>query len=242
MAFPPESYHGLKHREPAFIALRHCADVCALDWLAEFVAENPDVLARDFLRCFTNFRKIETTGPTTELEHFDIAAFWMATVNGAGGDSFDPADGRDLLSGSHLRWAWHAFTRRGAEHAHDQRLGSANTTAHRADALLNFVRQHTANARLIPTHAWNTPCPPISTNNDFVESLPRFCSAFALAARAAGERRLNFADAMTALRGQELPEKSFTDGLRALLELAPELLGFFLLFWQSLIKISPHHD
>jgi hypothetical protein len=241
MAFPAECYRGLKHQDPAFIALRHCADVCALDRLSEFVADNPETLATEFVSCFANHREIATSGPITELERFDLHRFWRAAVGGRGGEVFDAAAGRELLGAQHLHFAWQSFTRRRAEHAHDLNLGAANATAHRADALLALVRSRVGTARLVPSGAWLSPCPNAHSGNDFEESLPRFCSTFALAARASGERRLRFAEAMTALRGP-LPEQSFTAGLRALLELAPELLGFFLHFWQTLIKTSPHHD
>lgn len=241
LAFPPKAYVELKHEEPSFTALRQCADLYALDWLSEFAAECPETLSHDYLRCFENYKDVAEHGATTELEEFSLEAYWQALNQVSAGGDFALKDGRHLLGSMHWKWTLREFRRRYAELQIGETMGFANACAHHANQLLAFVRAKTEQAHLVPRATWVSPCPALYAANDFEEALPRFCSVFALAARAAGEKRLNFPDAVVALRGG-LPEQSFSDGLRALLELAPELLGFFLLFWQTLIKTSPHHD
>jgi hypothetical protein len=241
MAFPAHVYIALRHREPAFVALRQCADVCALDWLSQFVAECPETLAGEYLRCFANFPEIATNGPSTEFEGFEITRYWRTLTTIATVGAFDPADDRDLLGPDHWQWALHKFRQRCAEHQSSESLGFANACAHNASGLLAFAKKNVEHTRLLANATWFSPCPSLYTNSDFEETLPRFSSTFALAARAAAERRLNFSEALAALRGH-LPEQSFNAGLCALLEIAPELFGFFLLFWQTLIKTSPHYD
>src|SRR5690606_34546281 len=131
--------------------------------------------------------------------------------------------------------------RRRMEREEDQQLGVANSVLSQADRLLDFTRDATSKARLVPSLAWSMPCPPRVEGDCLKEYMPRFCSAFALAARAAAERRIDFDRAMAVPRGG-FSEEVFTAGLRAMIELAPELLGFFFLFWQTLIKTSPHYD
>ena len=241
MAFPAHVYIALRHREPAFVALRQCADVCALDWLSQFVAECPEMLAGEYLRCFANFPEIASNGPSTELEGFEIAQYWRTLTTIAAVGAFDPADGRDLLGPEHWQWALHKFRQRCAERQSSESLGFANGCAHNAGRLLAFMRNKVERAHLVPSATWLAMCPSLHSNNDFEETLPHFTSTFALAARAAAERRLNFSEALAALRGQ-LPEHSFSAGLSALLEIAPELFGYYLLFWQTIIKTSPHYD
>src|SRR5690606_27285239 len=133
MAFPSHTYIALRHREPAFLALRQCADVCALDWLSQFVGERPETLAGEYLRCFANFPEIATHGPSTEFEGFEIVQYWRTITTVSTGGVFDPADGRDLLGAHHWQWALHKFHERCANHHKNESLGFANACAHNAD-------------------------------------------------------------------------------------------------------------
>lgn len=242
LAFPAHVYTALQHREPAFVALRQCAEMGLSARLSQHVIECPEKFAAEFLRGFKNFASIKQYAAKEELSAFDIRKYWQTLIqapNSAG--NFAPVDGCDLLGVSHWQWAWREFRHRYAERQGIEEMGYANACANQAGSLLAFVRSKVDGTLLIPKAVWVAPWPDIETNVNFEENLPHLCSAVALAARVAGARKIAFAEALTALRGNLTPQ-SFNAGLRALLELTPELLGFFLLFWQSILNTSPHHD
>src|SRR5690606_5648297 len=108
--------------------------------------------------------------------------------------------------------------------------------------LRDYVRTQAARANLVPRAAWTSAWPELSASTSFEESLPQFCSAFALTARISGSKRLSFTHAWASLSSAAHGREAAAAGVRALLELAPELFGFFLLLWESLIKSGPHHE
>lgn len=241
MAFPASSYAQLVEHDALIVALRQCSEICAFDWLSEFIVESPAAYSEEFLRNFSNYAEIKKDGATDELATFDVIAYWNQLENSRIPlADFDPGQRRDLLGESHWRWTWVQFVKRLSEQ-HGDTLGLMNACAHQAAPLLQFVRAWTEKRHLVPRQAWSRPWPQIQDSTDFSENMPRFCSAFALAARSAGEGQLSFPEALKVLVA-DTPQSSLEAGLRALLQLAPEMFGFFLLFWQTLIKTSPHHD
>src|SRR5690606_20141414 len=98
---------------------------------------------------------------------------------------------------------------------------------------------------LMPQIIWQRPWPEISIENDaLAENLVKFASVYALAARLAGDKRLDFRECGRWLRSQNWLRKDQKEAAKqatiTLICQAPELLGFFLMFWQLMIQTYPH--
>jgi hypothetical protein len=239
--FPAQAYGALRDRQPVFAALRRCADFCAFDWFSEYILEHTDVFAELYLRGFANYDSVVKCGAETELENFDLAGYWRLLTSNSAAGPFSAEIENNLLGRDHWNWALTEFRRRYAATEESDELGAANACAHRADSMLQCIRHHVGRLHIIPAAAWLHPCPSLNAHSDLEESLIRLCSTFALAARATSYQRLPFGEAMAALRGNQ-PSKFTEAGLNSLLSFAPELFGFFLLFWQITIKTGPHDD
>ncbi|HVU16614.1 MAG TPA: hypothetical protein VHD32_06805 [Candidatus Didemnitutus sp.] len=245
MALPASTYIGLSVRHPVMTGLAQCAEINGFDWLAEFVVDQPEFYSMDFVSRFGDFAStgIPTGKAVDELGRFDLPGFWRAmTAAKDDGNSFDSAARTELLGVQHWAWAMSRFRQRYAERNASDKLGHANTCATQAPHLRDYVRTYAARANLIPRSAWTSTWPELNAPTNFEESLPQFCSAFALTARIAGAKRLAFTGAWESLSSAAHGSETAAAGVRALLELAPELFGFFLLLWESLIKSGPHHE
>jgi len=94
---------------------------------------------------------------------------------------------------------------------------------------------------VMATAAWKAPWPRFDAPGaDFLEAVPRFASLFALAARAAAAGLLEFDETLTWLEHQVAQRRMAEEGITVLVSLAPELFGHQLLFWELIVRTSPH--
>ena len=89
--------------------------------------------------------------------------------------------------------------------------------------------------------SWNHPWLSVHFPNDaLMENCVRFASLFALAARAAGAGWLRFEDVMGWLLSQSSTPQSSEKAIATLVGMAPELFGYYLMFWELMIRTYPH--
>lgn len=104
-----------------------------------------------------------------------------------------------------------------------------------------WLYERLATNALMATAAWKAPWPRFAAPDvDFLERTPRFASLFALAARAAAAGLLEFDETLTWLEHQVAQRWMAEEGIAVLVSLAPELFGHQLLFWELIIRTSPH--
>jgi hypothetical protein len=85
---------------------------------------------------------------------------------------------------------------------------------------------------------WHQPWLQVSLpDRALMENCSRFASVFALSARASAAKWLKFEDATRWLvEHGDHREQTIT----AMVGLAPELLGFYLMFWELMVRTYPH--
>jgi hypothetical protein len=92
----------------------------------------------------------------------------------------------------------------------------------------------------MPTSVWKLPWLPVSFDDDLMENCCRFASIFALSARAAGFGWLSFQDVTDWLTAQNVETGAEEGALATLVGMAPELFGYYLMFWELMIRTHPH--
>lgn len=145
------------------------------------------------------------------------------------------------LSASHFVWAMKAARRRHESSADNEGWGEYTGLYDRAGEWAGKIHEFTAYySKLMPQDRWRKAWPEITVPGDhFITSVVRFASVYALAARLGGMGVLNFFGALRWLHGQH--ERGVASkGCMTLLCQAPELLGFFLMFWEFTIKTRRH--
>ena len=145
------------------------------------------------------------------------------------------------LSSQHFAWAVARFLSRRDEAQAVTSFSNVNTLFSKANVIVSHLGVTSeAVHTLLPSAVRTRPWPEVDTSDSFVENLIAFASVYALAARLAGHEQLSFRTFMKWLRGQNWlgadHKQAVSQTEMTLICKAPELLGFFLMFWQLILQ------
>jgi hypothetical protein len=202
----------------------------------------------DVAGCFNNGNRVRPDGNLPEGEEltaFDYQRHFARMSKARCDSEVEPASVVPL-SGEHLGYAVQQFHSRRAAAEACSSLSNVNTVFSKAALMATHIKSLVPQFRLLmPQAVWLHPWPEVSVENDHLaESAVQFASVYALAARLAGEKRLSFREFNKWLReqpwlGKDQPQ-AVNQAVTTLICQAPELLGFFLMFWQLMIQTYPH--
>jgi hypothetical protein len=238
LALKPAQFTSLSDGDTLRAALLWCARINSADHIVDAlgacdVAEErlrliadarltPDVLgyfrndAFDFCRYFGGLHRATQQQPTRR-------------------EVFSP------LSAVHFVWAINAVRHRHERSADNEGWGEYTGIYDRAGEWAVKIHEFTAHySKLMPQNRWHNPWPEVVVPGDhFITSVVRFASVYALAARLGGMGLLNFYGAVKWLHKRH-EHASASKACLTLLCQAPELLSFFLMFWEFIIKTHRH--
>ena len=238
-------------------ALRWCSRLAAHDLvfdafrdLIAAVYESPGAPVPDFVRVLQNFRNftqlLQPSDPraaTDDFAHFDYNRYFSQTIGEVQESQPQPEwDERSALGRAHVEWALSKFAERRRACVEDQKLGAVNALLDTAPSFRNWLR-HALDSRLsiMPGATWNQPWLAVSfDNDDLMENCCRFASMFALSARAAGAGWFLFEDVIVWLTEQGAAQHADEATIATLVGMAPELFGYYLMFWELMIRTYPH--
>jgi hypothetical protein len=239
-ALPAADYTGIAS---------HTAPARSLKWISELP---PDELLSAVVENRLGF--LDATvwaafgcqNPVVPNQHgglnFDLLHYWNNVIGTLRPhDSSNEWLGDAALGRSHAAWAFNAlashyeaiqgFPERAAE------LGAVNNLLHRSEAFRNWLSNQLKD--LLPNishEAWGTPWLTVEHDAALVQNAARFTSLLALAFRASGHILIDVADVLEWLSNHGGNRRV----LAWLITLAPELLGYNLMFWELIIRTSPH--
>jgi hypothetical protein len=248
-------YLHVPKTSPLTKALRWCGSLAAqelavdvflpaLRQILETGRENETV---KFLHGFGNFASIVAMDPAAEdrqdFRFFNFDHFRTRTL----GTIISPErhseyDEFSLFGRSHFEWALSRFKDHRATAPEDFDFGRVNALLHSASQFRNWLKQCIdPESNLLVASTWVHPWPIVSLENDaFAENCVQFASLYALAARACGNGMLEFSRIVewlgTHTNGSSIAEQTIV----ALVEIAPELLGYYLMFWELMLRTGPH--
>lgn len=176
---------------------------------------------------------------------FNFRRYFEQLIHGKSNAGTEPAS-LIPLSMEHFDWALREFLKR--RHNTEALCSVSNVNGILAKSQLviaEIARRVQPLRRLMPQGIWQRPWPEINVENDaMAENLVKFASVYALAARLAGDKRMDFRDFSQWLRSQnwlgQYQKEAVKQTTTTLICQAPELLGFFLMFWQLMIQTYPH--
>lgn len=244
LALPGVEYRELPGEVPLNDALRSCAKVATADSISDLVRQDFDFFDFNSLSCFANFSQVANASGDEALVHdferFDHKRYWEGVIGLIQPNRLAPDwDGQHLLGKDHLVWALEEFVRRYGETSATGQLGAANALLHSATGLREWLEKRLASKLVMAVEVWRAPWPRVEdADADFLQSTPRFASLFALTARAAAAGWLEFDEAMTWLQSRVQRRSMAEEGIAALVQVAPELFGHQLLFWEIIVRTT----
>lgn len=200
------------------------------------------------LRFFTNGNRLRSNGtlPSGEEFHgFDIWRFFTH-LGGSRLDSDVIPSGVPALSQEHFSFAIRQLQDRRNVAEACSSLANVNTIFSKANLIAREIENRAPLMRnLMPQVTWGHPWPEITIENDnLIEMAVQFSSVYALAARLGGDGQISFRDLNNWLRSQswlgENQSQAVNQATITLVCQAPELFGFFLMFWQLILQTHPH--
>jgi hypothetical protein len=242
LALPASEYCELPAGDPLNDSLRRCGRLALGDSIAGIVQADFKFFDMHLLRRFGNFVTVLNGGAPTDFAHFDHESYWQEVL-GTVDVTRLAADwsGEGVLGKAHTVWAIAELVRRYEHSAHELNLAAANALLHSAQPFRRWLSSRLGRNALVSSAGWKAPWPRfVSPDTDFLESVPRFASLFALAARASAAGLLEFEETLTWLAGQVGRRYMVEEGIAVLVGLAPELFGHQLLFWELIVRTSPH--
>jgi len=257
LALNAERYFEVSTSHPLAQALRWCGWLAVHDdafqafrGLIEVRYQNPYAPVPPtfgVLQLFRNLGQLVQADPATSLpanlKHFCYAKYWGQTI---GCISQLPQqvewDERTVLSRVHVEWALERLAERRQSTLRNTELGAVNALLNSANAFRLWLRNALqANSTVMPADSWNRPWLSVSFPNDaLMENCVRFASLFALAARAAASGWLCFEDVAKWLPSQSHTQRDSERAIATLVGMAPELFGYYLMFWELMIRTCPH--
>jgi len=257
LALSAEHYSQVSTTHQLGRALQWCGRISSSDFVFEAFRDLIDQVFRDSklsppdifttLRHFQNFAQVvqasEGALDTTDFSHFDYARYITHTIGRIEVVEPQPEWEADIALGrAHALWALGQLGARLAEAPDNPELGAVNALLSKAPLLRGWLRQALdSHYRIMPHDRWNEPWLSFTVpEHDFMGNCVQFSSVFALAARACGSGWLEFDDLMGFLLRQAHGVPKSEKTLASLVSLAPELLGFYLMFWELMIRTYPH--
>ncbi len=257
LALPTFHYASISATHPLAESLRWCARLATRDSVFDAFREvivdafaNQNAPAPEMLRvlqCFGNFAAIvqaaTTEGIADGLAHFNYSRYFRQVVGPIHEAQPQPEwDDRTALSRAHVEWALSKLVERRQAGATNVALGAVNALLDQAPAFSNWLRSNLSqHANLMPANIWAQPWPVVAfDDDDLVENCCRFASMFALAARASGAEWLRFEDVIQWLTVGGVAHHSDEATIATLVGMAAELFGYYLMFWELMIRTYPH--
>jgi hypothetical protein len=196
---------------------------------------------------FRNLSQLVQADPETSepanLRHFCYAKYWSQTI---GCICRLPQqaewDERTVLSRVHVEWALERLAERRQSTLRNTELGAVNALLNSANSFRLWLRAALqTHSTIMPADSWNRPWLSVSFPNDaLMENCVRFASLFALAARAAAAGWLRFEYVAKWLPSQSHTRQDAERAIATLVGMAPELFGYYLMFWELMIRTYPH--
>ncbi len=239
LCLPASEYSDLPEGEPLLDSLTCLSRFSEFDFAAEANFEMHFSL--DFLKHFKNCFEV-SAGNAEEFGGFALAKYWEE-LSKVDFDGQPTASQSDYLGGTHWRNAITSFYARytATQNRAEAEWGPATSyLRHGVQPLVDEVKIRVGNRIKLPEGAFLHLAPALEIGNALVEETPRFCSAWALTNRLSASGVIKFESAYQQLTRAVGGEDQCRMGVRVLLEVCPELFGFFLLFWEFQIKI--HRD
>jgi hypothetical protein len=205
----------------------------------------PDTFA--VLKNFRNFPHVVQTNSSgvepLDFARFDYRRYFDETIGCI--DSVEPQlewNANRVLGRTHARWALGQFITHLEKASENRELGSLNAFFCNAVTFLDWLRKTIKDYQgLVPLDARNHVWLWVSIEEPAIVSCcVEFASVFALAARAAGAGWLSFEDVMQWLTQIGGDNQIVRQAIATLVDLAPELFGFYLMFWELMIRTYPH--
>lgn len=254
LASPANYYASLAGEDPLRSALRWCAEVSSQPTVSESLRNHlvecfQNVHATGLLTTLQHFRNFAAvvqnagSGRNREFSRFDFDRHWRTSI---GSITVAPEDVEwsecDLLGGRHAHAAIGCLLRRRQQGEGGNGLTQAASIFALADEFRRWLRNALANqSRFMPDTAWNHPWLDVDIPDDaFAGQCARFCSVFALAARASAAGWLKFSEVTSWLHHRPHGVSDTSKAVTTLCCLSPELLGYHLMFWELIIRTSPH--
>ncbi len=242
IALPASLYQQLVGEAPLIQALARCGRLAASETLISTVASGQADIDLLTLSNFSNFKDLamrtNAIGPGDEFRAFKFADYWKQTIGTVDATRRDAewAPNLPALSRTHARWAVTQLSAAYESVAADSKMGGVNALLQTAPSLRRWLQ---ANIPGLPLGAWSAPWIDVSAENNLVPGAAQFASLLALAARAAASGRISFSSVLVWLDEQTRDPDRTRVALTALLELAPELFGFSLIFWEMIFRTLP---
>lgn len=249
LASPAASLAKLAGEDPLRTALRRCAEISS-EKLVSLSLRNRlmECLSRGqvtglvvVLGHFANYQAVlqpEAEALPSEFSRFDLIRYWGKTIG-----VIDSAPDELEFTECELLGRRHALVAIGnllRNRANDE-TASALTVFASADELCRWLREALGDRQsFMSDAAWNHPWLNVDLPGDaFTGQCACFCSLFALASRAAATGWIEFGDFIRWLRERH---GGFATGkaVTTLIWRTPELLGYYLVFWELIIRTAPH--
>ncbi len=240
LALPASAYRQAPPGNALTRSLRWCADLGRRERVIDGVAEEAHLLDfqtfGDFVNCQRFFPgATPEPGPDEDLTGLKTDLFWQRVERAwsrqgpAANGSLAEWSWTEPLGSAHFLWAMNCLVTR-YEAPTAPRLGQVNRLLNEAPTFLGWLQGRFAVGPVVSSSLW----PDLNDPRNFIENCPKFASVFALAARTAGAGRLPFADALGWLEAQG----SGNQVISTLVGLAPELFGFYLMFWELAVRTN----
>ena len=194
-----------------------------------------------------NFSNFNTLAANTsdiaigdEFADFNFASFWQQTMGPLDAERRDAdwASHMPGLSRIHALWAVERLDAAYEAQANNPRMGAVNGLLQTAGAFRTWLQ---GNVLGLPPGAWNSPWLDVAAGNALVPAAAKFASLLALAARAGAAGRFDFSTALIWLDQQAGDPDRTREAISTLVDLAPELFGFHLVFWELIFRTHPYH-
>jgi hypothetical protein len=252
MALSAEHYSEISSAHPLARALQWCGRLAMHEFvfdafrsLIEEVVSNSDVPVPDtyrVLQLFDNFAYvIQSNGDgvdPTEFFHFKYSEYIDRLIGEIQRIQLQAEwTERSALGRTHAEWALWRLECRSHEPARD--WGAINALLKTGSSFQQWLRQRLGeHSDLVPADVWHRPWLQVNiSDHDFFGNCARFASLFALSLRASAAGWLIFEDVTKWLVTHgDRNERT----IAAIVGLAPELLGFYLMFWELMVRTYPH--
>lgn len=256
LALPADHYVGLSSDHPIGRALGWCCRLHTYNLVFDAFRESIQTAYEtasstpmpELIRVLQEFRNYAQllSGPqaaTEDFRHFDYEHYFRCTIGLISGPQPQHEwDDRSALSRIQVEWAFAKLVERRKACMEDHSLGAVNALLDAAPAFRNWLKAALdSHSKLMPAATWSQPWLSVSfESDDLLENCCRFASIFALSARAAAAGWLRFEDTIAWLTRRGTYRHADEAAISMLVGMAPELFGYYLMFWELMTRTYPH--
>jgi len=251
LALPSSHYTDVSTAQALSRSLQWCGRLSDYEFVIEAVQDCSAGLLDVFevTKFFGNFgnimRQAESGDLSDDFHQFNYEAYWNEGVGLIEDMDYQPDwDWGSPLGATHAKWSMACLRHRREQRDsdNDQIMGQVTRVLSLSGAFRKFLRSELSSYRkLITPSAWESPWLCVRFEEDhFSNSCAAFSSLFALAARASGAGWLDLQRVNDWLHAQDIARGSAERALAALVGMAPELFGYYLMFWELMIRTYPH--